>query len=190
MTFPGEHFARFTGAMFIRDEDRLAVSFGAASTALAHLARRGWLRNASEAAYRAGTDGPAGYAAPGSAPITSRLVAVHFRELIPRRGAADLALRWEADGPGGPFPALDADITLSPAGKHATTLVLAGVYRIPPGDAGDGPDRAIVRRIAGDTIQTFLRLMAAAITAPAPGAERDGGTAGGGDLRPPASQAP
>jgi hypothetical protein len=176
--------------MFIRDEERLAVSFGAASMALAHLARRGWLRNASEVAYGAGTDGLAGYAIPDSALSASRLVAVHCRELITRRGSADLALRWEADGPGGPFPALDADITLSPAGNQATTLVVAGVYRVPAGDAGDGPDRAIVRLIAGDTIRTFLGLMTAAITAPAPGAERYGGTAGGGDLWPPAFQAP
>jgi hypothetical protein len=176
--------------MFIRDEERMAVSFGAASAALAHLARRGWLRYASEVAYGAGTGGLAGYAAPGPVPVTSRLLAVHVRELITRRGSVDLALRWEADGPGGPFPALDADLTLSPVGEHATTLVVAGVYRVPPGDVRDGPDRAIVCRIAGDTIQTFLGLMAAAITAPAPGAERAGGMAGGGDSWPPAFQAP
>jgi hypothetical protein len=176
--------------MFIRDEERLAVSFGTASAALAHLARRGWLRNASEVAYGAGTDGLGGYAGPGSVPTRSRLVAVHVRGVTTRRGSADLALRWEAGGPGGPFPALDADITLSPAGEHASTLVLVGVYRFSPEEVGNGPDRAIVRWMAGDTIQKFLGLMAAAITAPVPGAERDGGTPGGGGSWPPAFQAP
>jgi hypothetical protein len=48
-------------------------------------------------------------------------------------------LRWEATGPGGRlFPALDADITLTPAGEHATLLGLAGCYRPPLGSWGRG----------------------------------------------------
>lgn len=69
----------------------------------------------------------------------STLVQVHFRDLVTREGSAVLALRWEAAGPrGGLFPALDADITLTPAGEQATVLELAGAYRPPLGAAGDG----------------------------------------------------
>lgn len=46
-------------------------------------------------------------------------------------------LRREAAGPYGRlFPALDADITLTPAGQQATVLELAGAYRPPLGAAG------------------------------------------------------
>jgi len=58
-----------------------------------------------------------------------------------------LALRWAAIGPGGAlFPALDADITLRPCGEEACVLALNGVYRAPPGLAGD---QASVPTLAG-----------------------------------------
>jgi hypothetical protein len=72
-----------------------------------------------------------------------------------------LVLRWEAVGRNGlAFPALDADITLSPDGEQAVLITLAGVDRPPPGTPPDHPGvhtaaataiRALLTRIA-DTI--------------------------------------
>jgi hypothetical protein len=72
----------------------------------------------------------------------SRLVTVHARDQAERHDAARLALRWEVIGPDGkPFPALDADVMLTPDGNRATTLVLNGVYRPPPGIQATGMTR-------------------------------------------------
>ena len=164
--------------MFIRDEKQLNVGSTAARAALAGLARSGWLQDASEGAYDAGMTGLARYCAAGPAAGTCKLHTVHSRALAARRDSARLAVRWDAAGPGGLlFPALDADITLGPVGEHATVLTVTGVYRPPPGDLGDGLDRAVVGHLAQTTVRVFLDRVADAITAPAP--ERDRGTAGG-----------
>jgi len=61
------------------------------------------------------------------------------RDLITRPGRAVLAVRWEtSDHDGEPFPVLDADLTLIPAGPRAALLQLAGVYRAEPGEDGHG----------------------------------------------------
>jgi hypothetical protein len=97
---------------------------------------------------------------------------VHFRDLVMRDDSAVLTLRWEATGPGGRlFPALDADITLTPAGERATLLRLAGSYRPPLGSLGAGLDRAILHRAAA-TIRAFLSRVADSI---GPGPSRAGG---------------
>ena len=63
----------------------------------------------------------------GAAAGMSKLVEVHFLEVATRGESAVLALRWEATGPGSTlFPALDADIWLTPAGEHSARLSLAG----------------------------------------------------------------
>ena len=65
------------------------------------------------------------------------------------------------------FPALDADLTLRPAGEQATVLTLVGAYRPPLGGLGAGLDRAILHRVATATIRTFLGRVADAIVRPA-----------------------
>jgi hypothetical protein len=79
-----------------------------------------------------------------------------------------MALRWEAIRPGGGlFPALDADLTLAPAGADATSLGLAGAYRPPMGALGTALDRVILHRVAAATVQGFLGRVGAALTHPA-----------------------
>ena len=101
----------------------LDVGLDAAKASVAKLARSGLLVSASEAAYDEGITGLVRVGPLGSAPGLSRLVEVRFLDLVSREDSALLVLRWEATGPsGGLFPALDADITLTPAGEHATLL--------------------------------------------------------------------
>jgi hypothetical protein len=78
-----------------------------------------------------------------------------------------LWLRWEAIGPDGAvYPALDAALTLTPAGETATLLALAGAYRL-PGRTEAGLDPAIVRCFAAVAIRSFIARLACALMHPA-----------------------
>ena len=82
--------------------------------------------------------------------------------------------RWQAIGPGGAlFPALDADLALSPAGQTTTVLALAGVYRLPR-PVAVGLEPAIVRCFADVTVRIFIARLACALTHPAGAAVRAG----------------
>ena len=135
--------------MFVSAEAPLDVSFPAAAARFANLARSGLLTRASEGAYGDGLTGLVRVGPLGAVPGMSKLVEVHFLDVVTRGESAVLALRWEATGPGGRlFPALDADIWLTPAGEHSARLSLAGVYRPPLAALGAGLDRAVFHRVA------------------------------------------
>jgi hypothetical protein len=162
--------------MFVRTEARAEINLTLAQARLANLARAGWLLSASQGAYGAGVADLALADPPGPVRGKSRLVNVRFRDLAADGGPVHLAFRWEAIGHGGElFPALDADIALSPAGEHATTLTLAGVFRPPPGNLGGELDQVVLRRVADAMLQMFLDRIAEAIIAPGPAAEPGGG---------------
>jgi hypothetical protein len=156
--------------MFVREELRLNAPFLAARDRLAALAHSGSLLTAAQAASdgAGASDGSAGLTRVGPlGPVLglSRVVEVQFGELVAHDDSAQLALRWEAAGPGGGlFPALDADITLSRVDDQATTLTLTGVYRPPLGSVGAGLDQAILHRVAVATIRDFLGRVGAAIS--------------------------
>jgi hypothetical protein len=172
--------ARLTHRVFVSEESSLNVSFPAARARLTDLICRGVLGSAAAQAYSDGITGRA------------RLFQVCSRELAARGDSARVALRWQAAGPdGGLFPALDADLTLTAAGRHGTTLELTGVYRPPPGPAGAGLDRAAVHQVAVTTIRAFLHSVTGAIGHPAGAARPGTGTAGPDPSpRPPGPQAP
>jgi hypothetical protein len=154
--------------MFVGDEVLLDVSFTVARARLANLTRGGWLLGASEDCYGLGVADLPGAAAPA----LSRLVRVRARELTQRDNSAGLAVRWEVTGPDGELsPVLDADITLLPAGSHATWLTLAGAYR-PLDASGAAIARADVHRIAAATIRSFLSRLAAGVTGQPVGADQ------------------
>jgi hypothetical protein len=151
--------------VFVREELRLDVSFAAAVAGLGRLTTAGWLLTASQAAYG---DGFTGFARVGPVKGLSRLVRVQVGEAVQQGGSARLALRWEVTGTGSAlFPALDADIILTPAIEHGTDLALAGVYRPPLRGLGATVDRAVLNRVATATIRDFTGRVAEAILAPA-----------------------
>jgi len=157
-----------TCRVFLGAEIRLDVGFNAAQARLANLARGGLLRRASDDAYDELGTGLARVGPLGAAPGMSRLVAVRFSDMAIHEDFAIEAMRWEAIGPGGAlFPALDADIKLTPAGEDATMLTVAGIYRPPLGGLGAGLDRAIMHRVAQSTIRAFTHHIGAAIAHPA-----------------------
>jgi hypothetical protein len=164
--------------MFVGDEMQLGVGFDAAQAGLANLAQGGSLLVASAEAYGEGLSVLVRVGPLGSVWGMSRLVEVRFLDLVIRDEAAVLTLRWEAIGPGGRLlPALDADITLTPAGEHATLLRLAGAYRPPLGSVGAGIDRVLLHRVATATIGAFMNRVADAITQASRVAETPAGVA-------------
>ena len=151
--------------MFVGDHILMDVCLDSARRQLERLARDGVLLSASEYAYGAGITGLV--EAAGLAAGMSRLVGVQPGDLLETEGCARLWLRWEAIGSDGTlFPALDADLTLSPAGDNTTVLTLAGIYRLPE-HAGAGLDPGIVRCFAAVTIDSFIARLASALMHPA-----------------------
>ena len=153
--------------MFVAAEMGLDLSFPAAAARLANLARGGSLTRVSEGAYGDGLTGLVWVGSVGAVPGVSQLVQVHVRDVATRGESAVLALRWEATGPDGRlFPALDADISLTFAGEHATRLSLAGVYRPPLAALCVGLDRAVFHKVADATVRSLLARVADVLARP------------------------
>ena len=106
--------------VFIGTEARLEVGFSTAQARLANLVCGGLLEDACHEAYDTWTTGLARVGPFGAAPGVSRLVQVHIRTLAQQEDSARWAMRWQATGATGAlFPALDADLKLTPAqGRH------------------------------------------------------------------------
>jgi hypothetical protein len=154
------------GSTFVGDHLLLDVSFDAARPRLGRLAADGVLLGASECAYGEGITGLAEAAGPMAG--MSRLAGVRPGHLTETQDRVRLWLRWDAIGPDGAvFPALDADLTLTPAGDQATVFALTGVFRPPPGLADAGLDREIVCWFAAAALRVFLTRLAAALVHPA-----------------------
>lgn len=151
--------------VFVRAEIMINAAFDAARTGLATVVRGGWLTEESEGAYESGLVGFTRVGPLGDLPGMTKLVQVQVREVQTRGESAVLTLRWEATGPGGGlFPALDADITLTPAGQDQSRLTLDGAYRPPLAALGAGLDRLVLHRVATPTARSLLDRIAAAIT--------------------------
>lgn len=145
--------------MLIADEILVHLSFPAARDRLATLVY-GSLVRAAEGAYGEVLAGLTRVGPLGARAGLSKLVDVHVLELVSREDSAVLTVRWEATGPAGLFPALDADITLTPAGPAACRMSLAGAYRPPLAALGAGLDKAILHRAAQATSRSFLNRIA------------------------------
>lgn len=153
--------------VFVRAEILVEAGFSAALAGLTRLAGGGWLTEASEDAYESGLVGLTRVGPLGDVPGMSKLVQVYARDVQIRDGRAVLTLRWEATGPtGGLFPALDADITLTPAGNGQSRLTLDGAYRPPFAALGAGLDKLVLHRVATPTAKSLLNQLAAAIAEP------------------------
>jgi hypothetical protein len=162
--------------VFIDDQVLLEVGFAVARAGLAKLALDNGLTSASADAYTEGVTELIRVGPLGSVPGTSKLVKVRFQDLVTHDDLAGLAVRWEATGPGGGlFPALDADVTVTPAGERTATLRLAGSYRPPLGALGAALDVAVMHRVAAATIRAFLNRLAAAIAEPSASDRRASG---------------
>jgi len=150
--------------VLLADEVVIDQSFPAARQRLESLVYSSLVR-AAEAAYCDGLAGLTRVGPVGAAPGISKLVDVHVRQFVSRDDDAVLSLGWESTGPCGLFPALDADITLKPAGDDACRLAFAGVYHPPLAALGSGLDRTILHRAATATARSLLHRIAVSLDA-------------------------
>jgi hypothetical protein len=159
-----------SGSVFTTDEVLVDVGFDAARRRLGCLAGDGVLLGAAEYAYGTGITGLVQEAGPGAG--MSRLAGVRPGDLTETVDCARLGLRWEAIGPDGNlYPALDANLTLTPSGATTTLLALTGVYRLAD-PAYARLDPAIVHCFAAVTIRSFIARLACALMHPAGAALR------------------
>ena len=96
----GDHLAWSDREMFVAAEVPLDLSFPAAAARFANLALGGLLTRASQGAYGDGLTGLVRVGPLGAVPGMSKLVEVHFLDVVTRGESAVLTLRWEATGPG------------------------------------------------------------------------------------------
>lgn len=157
--------ATTTDGMFVSDHLLLNIGFAAARARLGKLAGSGLLLRASEHAYAETITGLADAAGPAAG--ASQLAGVCPGEVTETPGNAQFPVHWEATtGAGALVPALDADLTLTPAGEQATVFALTGVFRPPPALADAGLDREIVSWFATAALRVFLARLAAALVQP------------------------
>ncbi len=151
--------------MFVASDVELGVPFATARPRLMELVAGRALADASRAAFDEGL----AHLAPPGRPGPARLMRVRSLRPAHSPDRVTAALRWEAMGaPGGLFPVLDADLTLTPTSPQATRMSLAGVYRPPFGYLNIDLDPATTGRVAGTTVRALLR--AAAVYLAGPGA--------------------
>ena len=74
-----------------------------------------------------------------------------------------LPVLWEATGPTGLFPKMEADIIVSNMAPNLTQVIFRGSYRPPLGPLGRTLDRVALHRLAEATVKNFLDRLAAAI---------------------------
>lgn len=153
--------------MFIREEFGLNAGFPAARLRLSRLAHTDHLTEVSGCAYKFGLAGLSCVEQADTDQRRPKLVRVFVRDLVARDESAVLTLRWQATMPGaGLFPALDADITLTPAGEGRSMLTLNGAYRPPSSHRAIGYDQAVLHRAATTTIQSLLGQIADLVACP------------------------
>lgn len=149
--------------MFAAGQQVIDVSFCIAQSRLASLIRGGRLSAASAEVYQRSNEDLLRVGPFGERQGASRLVRVQITDPAFRDDAMRVGLRWEALGvTGGLFPALDADIVLTPDGDQ-TRVTLTGTYRPPLGSLGAGLDRLVLRRVAAATVAAFLKQVSVAL---------------------------
>jgi hypothetical protein len=93
----------------------------------------------------------------------ARAVEIRFARGVHTGTKAVFPFRWFASGPGGMFPALDADLEVAPLGGRSTQLAISARYTPPLGKLGRLIDRAVLSRVAEATVKDFLDRVAAAV---------------------------
>jgi hypothetical protein len=157
-----------TALVFVHVEHPMGVGFQEATARLSAMASTGWLRQASADAYESGRKGLARVGPRGDVALLSKLVEVRARDVVIHGDSAVLTLRWEATGYGGGlFPALDADVTLTPAADGTSLLKLDGAYRPPLAALGTALDKVILNRVATSTMRSLLAQIAESIASTA-----------------------
>ena len=100
----------------------------------------------------------------------ARTVVLELGEPITMATKTLIPLRWEATGPTGVFPSMEADLEIAPLGAVTTQLAMSARYVPPMGAVGRAMDRAMLFRVAEATLKDFLDRVGRALMSPTTGA--------------------
>jgi hypothetical protein len=160
-----------TKGMFTDHAIGLDLDYPVARARFLRLTHGGWLDDLSQDAYTDGLVGEVRVGPFGSVPGMSKLVQVSLLDPVPQDDMVLVPIRWEATGRMGRlFPVLDANLIVCIDGQGRAVLRITGSYRPPLNGLGDGLDRAVLYRVAGATLKSLLRRIAAVLAQPAAGA--------------------
>jgi hypothetical protein len=145
----------------------LDMDYQAARARFLHVAHGDWLDGISRDAYSDGLVGEVRVGPFGSVPGASKLVRVSLLDPVPREDMVLVPIRWEATGRMGRlFPVLDANLVVGADGQGRAQLRITGAYRPPLDGLGKGLDQAVLHRVAGATLRSLLRRIAATMAGP------------------------
>lgn len=150
--------------MFTDHGIRLDMGYLVARARFLRLAHGDWLDRPSQDAYADGLDGQVRVGPLGSVRGASKLVRVSLLDPVPRDDMVLVPIRWEATGRMGRlFPVLDANLILGTGSHGQAELRITGAYRPPLDGLGEGLDQAVLHRVAGATLRSLLRRIAATL---------------------------
>ena len=153
--------------MFAAQQVTVGAPYHVVSARLSHVMNWRVLNGAAEAAFEGGLETFMRVGPFGGTPGLSRLVQVRVLEPVRWADKTIVPMRWQATGVTGEFfPALDADLVLTPEGESATRVELVGIYRPPLGRVGMALDRAVMKRVAEATLRSLVERAAAALATP------------------------
>ncbi len=98
-------------------------------------------------------------------PLLAKTVEVTLGPVRRHDDVTLLAFSWRAAGYPSLFPALDADLEVSPIGESQSEVSLQGRYEPPGGTPGKVADRLVLHRLADATIRAFLSRLALGLEA-------------------------
>jgi hypothetical protein len=157
--------------MFTDHAIGLDLDYPVARARFLRLTRGDWLDHLSQDAYTDGLVGEVRVGPFGSVPGMSKLVRVSLLDPVPRDDMVLVPIRWEATGRMGRlFPVLDANLIVCTGDQGRAVLRITGSYRPPLNGLGEGLDHAVLHRVAGATLKSLLRRIAAVLAHPAVGA--------------------
>jgi hypothetical protein len=157
--------------MFTDHAVGLDMDYPVARARFLRLAHGGWLDGLSQDAYTDGLVGEVRVGPFGGMPGMSKRVRVSLLDPVPRDDMVLVPIRWEATGRMGRlFPVLDANLIVGAGSQGQAELRITGAYRPPLDGLGEGLDQAVLHQVAGATLRSLLRRIAATLADPAAGA--------------------
>jgi Rrf2 family protein len=161
-TYPVPADAHRRAAPTVHVADSVQIELAAPAVAARLRAGGSWLASHVEAAS---ADGEATRmrVGPGGPAWLGKIVAVRLGAPHGSDGALAIPLTWEATGPTGLFPRLEAELRLSALDPERAELALEGRYRPPLGRAGQVLDERLLAHVATATVRSFLRRVARAL---------------------------
>jgi hypothetical protein len=134
-------------------------------------AEPGWLSDSAVAAYEEGEQlSLRVFSAIGPVRLSKR-VWIELGAATVRPDRLTQPLYWRAAGTTSLFPAMDAEIEVTPMGEALTSISFHGSYVPPLGGVGRGADRMLLHRLAEASVRGLLERIAGRV---------------GGDPAPPA----